>query len=330
MEKQRRDGSISNDDRARLAAAEKEERGVRPSAFSDRSRGQVRGGARGPSWVERQEGVRPAREAQDYPDWAKGLLKAPPDASDAPADAPSDAPPPWARARDAASAGGAPPRFTVRRRAEVEGDAEAEAESFGWAAGGRPVRDAAGRGWDGPGRGGGDGGWSRPGGRFDGGPQRRDGGGRFRGDGERPGPGRWADGGRERAGRGGVEDDEDDEPYGPRPDPLQHIGPAGVAADGPLPAGWGRFAGVPVPGPALEALARMGVAAAAPVQEAGAGAVYRGDSCLLHAPTGSGKTLAFLLPVAARFAAGPGRAGPVRGLVLVPTRELALQVGGWG
>src|SRR5580765_6201720 len=45
-----------------------------------------------------------------------------------------------------------------------------------------------------------------------------------------------------------------------------------------------------------------------------------------RAPTGSGKTLAFGIPLATRI----GRADPrrPRGLVLVPTRELAAQVSG--
>ncbi|CAM9271294.1 unnamed protein product [Ectocarpus sp. 8 AP-2014] len=46
---------------------------------------------------------------------------------------------------------------------------------------------------------------------------------------------------------------------------------------------------------------------------------------VLHAQTGSGKTLAFLLPLLARV--DPSRAA-VQGLVVVPTRELGLQVAG--
>jgi Rad3-related DNA helicase len=176
------------------------------------------------------------------------------------------------------------------------------------------------------------------GGRYDDGP-------RFRGrsaDGGRAGPGRSFDGGRPgpssrpRADPG-AEDDSDFV----RLDPLPRVPPPGVPADGPLPAGWARFGGIPVPGPAAEGLGRMGVGAALPIQEAAGGAVYGGDCCLIHAPTGSGKTLSFLLPVVARFAAaavGSGAGGGAgRGLVLVPTRELALQVqgkkragGGWG
>lgn len=46
---------------------------------------------------------------------------------------------------------------------------------------------------------------------------------------------------------------------------------------------------------------------------------------VVHAQTGSGKTLAFLLPLFALLE--PSRSA-VQALVVVPTRELALQVGG--
>ncbi|CAN0337933.1 unnamed protein product, partial [Ectocarpus fasciculatus] len=49
------------------------------------------------------------------------------------------------------------------------------------------------------------------------------------------------------------------------------------------------------------------------------------NDAVLHAQTGSGKTLAFLLPLFARV--DPSRAA-VQGLVVVPTRELGLQVAG--
>jgi ATP-dependent RNA helicase DeaD len=48
----------------------------------------------------------------------------------------------------------------------------------------------------------------------------------------------------------------------------------------------------------------------------------RGRDCLGQARTGTGKTAAFALPMLERLAPGQG----VQGLVLVPTRELALQV----
>src|SRR5687768_8829156 len=50
-----------------------------------------------------------------------------------------------------------------------------------------------------------------------------------------------------------------------------------------------------------------------------------GRDVLAKAPTGSGKTLAFAIPIVERFDAGDRRPAAV---VLVPTRELASQVGG--
>lgn len=49
------------------------------------------------------------------------------------------------------------------------------------------------------------------------------------------------------------------------------------------------------------------------------------NDAVLHAQTGSGKTLAFLLPLFALI--DPSRSA-VQGLVVVPTRELGLQVAG--
>ena len=57
-------------------------------------------------------------------------------------------------------------------------------------------------------------------------------------------------------------------------------------------------------------------------------AALRGHDLLCRAPTGSGKTLGYLLPAAAHTLAAvapPAGGGPVA-LVLVPTRELAMQV----
>ncbi len=65
-----------------------------------------------------------------------------------------------------------------------------------------------------------------------------------------------------------------------------------------------------------------------PVQAQAIPAVLRGADLLALAPTGSGKTAAFALPVLQRLQASPTHAPRrVRALVLVPTRELAAQVG---
>ncbi|MDB5939235.1 MAG: box helicase domain protein [Polaromonas sp.] len=81
--------------------------------------------------------------------------------------------------------------------------------------------------------------------------------------------------------------------------------------------------------PALSrAIADKGYLAPTAVQSAAIPAILQGRDILASAQTGSGKTAAFALPLLHRLAESP--AGPkrrIRGLVLVPTRELAAQVG---
>ena len=81
--------------------------------------------------------------------------------------------------------------------------------------------------------------------------------------------------------------------------------------------------------PALaHAAAELGFAAPTPIQNAAIPAVLGGRDVLATAQTGSGKTAAFALPVLQGLLADPA-ATPrrVRALILVPTRELAAQVG---
>ena len=82
--------------------------------------------------------------------------------------------------------------------------------------------------------------------------------------------------------------------------------------------------------PALSAAAHAaGFVSVTPIQQAAVGAVLDGRDVLAVAHTGSGKTAAYLLPLLDRLAtrsAAPARRRPVRALVLVPTRELVLQV----
>src|SRR4051812_15593840 len=71
-------------------------------------------------------------------------------------------------------------------------------------------------------------------------------------------------------------------------------------------------------------LASRGITEAFPIQELALPDALAGQDVLAKAPTGSGKTLAFGIPLVERIAAG----GPTpAALVLVPTRELASQVG---
>jgi ATP-dependent RNA helicase RhlE len=80
--------------------------------------------------------------------------------------------------------------------------------------------------------------------------------------------------------------------------------------------------------PLHNALQALGHAQPTPVQAAAIPPLLAGRDVLAQARTGSGKTLAFALPLLQRWLEGKPRAPrPVEGLVLVPTRELALQVG---
>jgi len=79
----------------------------------------------------------------------------------------------------------------------------------------------------------------------------------------------------------------------------------------------------------LETLAGLGYEEPTPVQEAAIPPLLAGRDLLAEAPTGTGKTAAFALPILQRLAVeGLGRAeqGTALALVLVPTRELAMQV----
>jgi ATP-dependent RNA helicase DeaD len=71
-------------------------------------------------------------------------------------------------------------------------------------------------------------------------------------------------------------------------------------------------------------LADMGIIAPTPIQAQAIPALLDGHDVIGQARTGSGKTLAFALPLVGRC---DPRVRSVQGLVLVPTRELAIQVG---
>lgn len=90
-----------------------------------------------------------------------------------------------------------------------------------------------------------------------------------------------------------------------------------------------RAAAAPVfPGMALNpamraALSRMNISEPTPIQEKSIPLLLAGMDVIGQARTGSGKTLAFAVPVAEQCDPSIRR---VQGLVLVPTRELAIQV----
>jgi superfamily II DNA/RNA helicase len=86
------------------------------------------------------------------------------------------------------------------------------------------------------------------------------------------------------------------------------------------------FAELGLPEPLLRALATQGFTDPFPIQAATLPDAIAGRDLLGRGQTGSGKTLAFGLAVLARLAGGHARPRRPRGLVLVPTRELATQV----
>ena len=86
------------------------------------------------------------------------------------------------------------------------------------------------------------------------------------------------------------------------------------------------FASLGVPAPLVAVLAEAGISTPFPIQAATLPDALAGLDVLGRALTGSGKTLAFSIPLVARLADGYTSAGRPRGLVLVPTRELANQV----
>ena len=70
----------------------------------------------------------------------------------------------------------------------------------------------------------------------------------------------------------------------------------------------------------------MGFAQPTPIQSATIPAALTGQDILGSAETGTGKTAAYLLPLLNRMLAAPAQDHAPRVLILVPTRELALQV----
>ena len=73
----------------------------------------------------------------------------------------------------------------------------------------------------------------------------------------------------------------------------------------------------------LEAVSQMGFEQPTPIQKAAIPALLAGKNVLGQAQTGTGKTAAYVLPLLDKIKPGVGR---IQALVLVPTRELAIQV----
>ena len=77
----------------------------------------------------------------------------------------------------------------------------------------------------------------------------------------------------------------------------------------------------------LAVLGELGYEEPTPVQREAIPLLIEGRDVLAQAATGTGKTAAFALPLLQRLmAAGASGSARTRGLILVPTRELAMQV----
>jgi superfamily II DNA/RNA helicase len=92
------------------------------------------------------------------------------------------------------------------------------------------------------------------------------------------------------------------------------------------PAGSPTFAGLGVAPALVASLASGGIDAPFPIQSATLPDSLAGRDVLGRGRTGSGKTVAFALPLVSALAGSRSAARRPRGLVLVPTRELAVQV----
>jgi superfamily II DNA/RNA helicase len=88
----------------------------------------------------------------------------------------------------------------------------------------------------------------------------------------------------------------------------------------------GGFASLHLPAPIIAALHRQGLITPTPVQAAVVPDALAGRNVLARARTGSGKTLAFGLPMMVTLSGRRSRPRSPRGLIVVPTRELAVQV----
>ncbi|WP_245657659.1 DEAD/DEAH box helicase [Herbidospora mongoliensis] len=86
------------------------------------------------------------------------------------------------------------------------------------------------------------------------------------------------------------------------------------------------FAELGLPRPLVTGLARQGINAPFPIQEACIPDILSGHDVLGRGQTGSGKTLAFGLPMMTRISGDRALPRRPKAIILVPTRELALQV----
>ena len=92
-----------------------------------------------------------------------------------------------------------------------------------------------------------------------------------------------------------------------------------------------RFADFNISDSLKNRLTNAGFLTPTPVQAKAIPPALEGSDILATASTGTGKTLSFLIPMIQRMDANSvpstkGKRGPIRALILLPTRELAMQV----
>jgi ATP-dependent RNA helicase DeaD len=114
----------------------------------------------------------------------------------------------------------------------------------------------------------------------------------------------------------------------PAADPDEEHEPNATDADddgrgAPAPDG---FAALELDPRLLSTIAKLGYEEPTPIQREAIPPLLAGKDLLAQAPTGTGKTAAFALPTLQRITLGKATEGSTSALILVPTRELAMQV----
>ena len=86
------------------------------------------------------------------------------------------------------------------------------------------------------------------------------------------------------------------------------------------------FAGVRFRHPIATSLRNLNLTYPSPIQKSSLLPLVTGLSCILHAETGSGKTFCYLLPILKRLYDSELHSSGIRVMIIVPTKELAVQV----
>ncbi len=107
--------------------------------------------------------------------------------------------------------------------------------------------------------------------------------------------------------------------------PVREALPASPTAADNAHTGGVVFSGMALNGATMAAISRMNISAPTPIQEKSIPHLLAGQDLIGQARTGSGKTLAFAVPLVEQCDPSVKQ---VQALVLVPTRELAIQVSG--